>query len=448
MYRLFIDQIPAETRIALMQGEQLCALHIDRTDMSDYGSVKAGNIYWGRVVNIVPALQAAFIDIGQGQNGFLPAKTLGSDDISKAVQDGQYLRVQVRKEPQEDKGPLLSARIELPSPDCLFTPMAPGIHVSRKIKDEETRNQLLDTLRTHLPPDTGLIIRTSAQDKPVADILAQAQELQQTWQTLANRPAQRPALLHQNDDFITAILQRYEQLDLASALVEGVDALHRLQQGGADATLYSGSTPLFDAHGINAQIEQALYNEVPLPGGGSIVIERTKALIAVDVNMGTRQHGRDSDANRLEINLAALDALHAQLDLRNLSGQILVDFLRLKSPKQRSRLREACNQVLGQDGRCHIHGFTRMGLLELSRKRQGYALDELCSDPQSACLALIRKLAYLPRCQHLHMGARLHRLWTSPALADSRSWLEQRLGFCPSADIDHSLPPLTYKLDE
>jgi len=448
MYRLAIDQIPAETRIALLDGDDLVSLHIERTGLSQHGPVQAGNIYWGRVVNVVSSLQAAFVDFGGEQNGFLPAKSLGCDDIVKAVQDGQYLCVQVKKEPSEDKGALLSAKIELNAQDCILTPLQPGINVSRKFTDPDQRQRMQQALRDGLGPDCGLIVRTSAQALTPDQVLMQAKQLQQAWQDMLQLRAKRPVLLYAPTNFIEQVWQRYSALCFEEIIVEGLEGFRTLKQLGADVRLHSDSQALFEHLGIEEQIDQALATEVPLEGGGSIVIERTKALIAIDVNMGTRTDHYDDDGNRLQLNLMALDAIKKQMELRNLSGQIFIDFVRLKSIKARNRLLEACKTVFAQDKRCHLHGFTRLGLVEVSRARNGYGLDELYNDPLSTALALVRRLAYLRGRKRILMGARLFRLWYGPVLKDSLDWLEQRLGYRIDTVQDDRLAPLSYKIEE
>ncbi len=448
MYRLAIDQIPAETRVALLKGDDLASLHIERKSLSQHAPVQAGNVYWGRVVNVVSSLQAAFVDFGGEQNGFLPAKSLGCDDIAKAVQNGQYLCVQVKKEPSEDKGALLSAKIELNAQDCILTPLHPGINVSRKFTDPDQRHQMQETLRDGLGSDCGLIVRTSAQALTADQVLIQAKQLQKTWQDMLKLREKRPVLLYAQAHFIDQVWQRYASLPFDEIYVEGIEAFHTLKQFSADAQLYSNTTALFEHLGIEEQIEQALATEVPLEGGGSIVIERTKALIAIDVNMGARRDLYDDEGNRLQLNLMALDKIKQQMELRNLSGQILIDFVRLKSIKARNRLLEACKTVFAQDKRCQLHGFTRLGLMEVSRVRNGYGLDELYNDPLSTALALIRQLAYLRGRKRILMGAHLCRVWRDPVLKDSLDWLEQRLGYHPDSLQDDRLAPLSYKIEE
>ncbi|WP_419797735.1 MAG: ribonuclease E/G [Terasakiella sp.] len=448
MYRLAIDQIPAETRIAILNGDDLVSLHIERKGLSQHAPVQAGNIYWGRVVNVVPSLQAAFVDFGGEQNGFLPAKSLGCDDIAKAVQHGQYVCVQVKKEPSEDKGALLSAKIELNAPDCILTPLHPGINVSRKFTDTEQRHRMQQALQEELTPDCGLIVRTSAQTLTAKQVLGQAKQLQHAWLDMLQLRAKHPVLLYAPTDFIEQVWQRYTSVSFEEVIVEGMEAFHTLKKLNANAQLHSDSQALFERLGIEEQIEQALATEVPLADGGSIVIERTKALIAIDVNMGTRTDHYDDEGNRLQLNLIALEAINQQMELRNLSGQIYIDFVRLKSIKARNRLLEACKTVFTQDKRCHLHGFTRLGLLELSRARKDYGLDELYNDPLSTALALVRQLAYVRGRKRILMGTRLFRLWSGPALKDSLDWLEERLGYRVDAVQDDYLPPLSYKLEE
>jgi len=448
MYSLAIDQIPAETRIALLHNDNLKALHIERTNLHGHGPVQAGNIYQGRVVNIVASLQAAFVDFGAEQNGFLPGKSLGCDDISKVLQQGQYLLVQVKKEPHEDKGALLSARLELEGRDCILTPQAPGINISRKFTDHERRHVFLSFLRENLPQDTGLIVRTSAENSDPDTLLMQAQKLDNIWQSICQSARQRPALLYRSGDFIAQIWDSYRHLRFDEIQVEGMDAFHTMKSLESTTVLHCGTRPLFETLHLNEQIEQAHAPEIHLDGGGTIIIERTKALIAIDINMGERTDGKDSETNKLHTNLSALHQIKEQISLRNLGGQILIDFIRMTSPKHRAQLYDACKKVFKDDPRCHLHGFTRLGLMELSRKRIGYALDELAAASLAPAIALVRKLAYLKGRPHLKMGTRLFHIWGNPMMKDSLDWLAQRLGTSPIYEADDTLAPLDYKMNE
>jgi len=444
-YTLLIDHIPGETRAALMQDDKLVELQIDRRGFSAQFEATEGNIYLGRVINVVPSLQAAFVDIGIGENGFLPVNATYEEDISKAVHVGQSILVQIRKIGQGDKGPLLSCKIDLAADHCVLTPGRTGINVSRKITDQTSREQIKSVLEVIVPKDCGLVTRTSAQTVPTEQLKTDVQKLVQTWHALQNNSATAPALLKDSTPFLERVWHEYRPLPLAAIKVDGIEAVQLLQSLGADVTPQG---TLFHSESIEDQIEEAVQICVPLPDGGNIHIERTSALIAVDVNTGDRIDSRNTEDNRLRTNLDALNVLKDQIILRNLSGQIVIDFITLKSQSHKDKLRDAVKNKLSTISRLNIHGFTRLGLCEITRSRQGFCLDELYNAPETNLFHLIRHLSTGGIGKSLVLGANLYGLWTSPANKESVQWLHHKLGYETQVTEDKQLLPQDYRIEE
>lgn len=445
-YSLLIDHVPCETRAALLKGDQLIDIHYDRALAPNRAAIKANDIYLGRVVNVVPALQAAFVDIATGQNAFLPVNATDHDDITKAVHEGQRLMVQIRKEPKDDKGALLSCKIDLTGAHSVLTPGRPGINISRKFKNMDARDQLKSTLQSALPPESGVIVRTNGEDIAPALLIEEIQDLLDNWNTLQNQPKETEGLLYSAQSFFSNLFERYPPTTLNQIIVDGIDAYLDLKRLGIAAMPHEGQTPLFEAWDVEEQIEAANATTIPLSDGGSLIIEPTTALIAIDVNMGERQDGRNGEENKLATNLAALNELKRQIRLRNLSGQILIDFISLKNKKHKAQLQDAVTQTFN-DARTTHHGFTRMGLCEITRARQGPSLHELLNAPDSAFYQLIRLLAKGTQVKTIPMGANLYRFWQNEKTRPTRHWLFERLGYKISAVLDEKRPACTFTLE-
>jgi len=437
-YSICIDHVPGETRCAVLQDDRLIELHVDRADFSNDMGAQEGNIYLGRVINVVPSLQAAFVDIGCAVNGFLPVSATFDQDISKAVHIGQAITVQVRKVGQGDKGPQLTRKLDLMGNNVVLTPNRPGTNVSRKFKDQDKRQFFRDTLQNLVPKGVGLVVRTSGEDLSADKLSAEVSVLLKVWQTIDTKQVSlsAPALLHIEKPFLLRIWERLSKMTLESITIEGIDAFQTLQTVTDLAVPYNEPTPLFEAIGIEDQIEAALNTRTPLPKGGNIDIERTSALIAIDVNMGDRLEGRNTEDNHFRTNMAAVQTLKEQLILRNLSGQILIDFISLRKTGQQGQLLDAVRDHLKDDVRTTIHGFTKLGLCELTRTRMGFGLDELYLRPkaliptaQSAFFTMVRSLQKGGSKLNVRMGVRLYGLCESENAKVTWSWLTERLGY-------------------
>ncbi len=447
-YALFIDHIPGETRAALMQEDRLCQFHINRSGFGDTGPACEGDIYMGRVVNVVPSLQASFIDIGIGENGFLPVNATYDTDISKAVHEGQALLVQVKKAAQEGKGPGLSAKIELTGPHCILTPGRPGVNISRKFKDEAKRQAIKDVLDGLIPGDVGLVVRTSAETIDPGELNDQVSTLVSQWETIAQTSQTAPTLVHRPRSFFEDLWESCKDLNVDTICVEGVEAVQKMKALGPFTKAHTGGQSLFETEAIEDAIVELHQPILALDGGGNIHIERTSALIAIDVNTGERLGSRDNQDNMLRTNLAALKKIQEQIILRNLSGQIVIDFINLKSQSHRDKLADQVRNAFQKDGRTHVHGFTRMGLWELSRQRKGPALDEILRTPDAVLYPLVRKLSQSTGRVTLKLGRGLHTLWTASQHKMTVEWLDNRFGGALTVIEETQLSENDYRIEE
>lgn len=444
-YQLLIDQIPCEQRAALLKDDQLVELMVEREGLVEGAVLSEGAVYNARVVNVVPALQAAFVDFGTGENGFLPVSGTNQQDISKAVHEGQSLLVQLKKLPREGKGAYLTALIDLPAEHMVLTLGRPGLNISRKILDDVMRQKIRDRLQEILPADLGLVVRTSAQQCSLDELETELRKLLSQYHRLHAEKITKTGLVLGGPDFAEKLAGKFQELPDLEVIVEGGN-LAAFKTHFAHVDSYSDSPPLFEREGVEDQITEALNITVPLQGGGDLVIERTSALIAVDVNMGGRAEGRDGDDNILRLNKAALNEISRQLVLRNLSGQILVDFVFLKTKKQRADFRSFV-ETFFFDGRTTFHGFTRLGLMELSRQRIGPALDEVLAGPSASFYALVRKLAKGSMVKSIAMGQGVFDCWQNPAHQGLLLWLKGRLGYLPEPCLSLTSSSDSYHLE-
>lgn len=389
---ILINAAPGETRIALVEGRRLCELVVARADM---GSV-VGNVYLGRVARVLPGIQAAFLDIGLERAGFLAlaearppgpreAHPPGPDSISDYLGEGDSVVVQVQRDPGDDKGARLTTRPTLPGRYVVYAPGLGGIKVSRRIADEDQRARLENWLRALIEGSEGVIARTAAAAADRQALADDLDALRDTWAKItAERDAGRPpACLHRDLEPLHQVLRDEAGPGLRSILVdqarthaEVVEACRRLAPELADRVeLDGGPEPLFEAHGIDEQIEEALAPAVELPSGGNIVIEETTALTAIDVNTaGASERGRPEDT-ALATNLEAAAEIARQLRLRNLSGLVVADFVAMKQNHNTGKVLDALRRaVSGDPCSTHVIGFTRLGLVEMTRRKRRQSL--------------------------------------------------------------------------
>lgn len=385
---LLIDSLTSELRIARVQDGILQDLEVHRPGAGR----RAGDILLGRVKAVVPGIRGAFVDIGDERDGFLafPEKSGKSP-----VTEGQSVIVQVRSEAMAEKGARLATKVNLSGFYVVFMPGQPGVHVSRqaKSKDKELSAKLSAIVTRIIRPGDGAIIRTAALDagdQACALVEQEITSLCDQWIDAEALKSQRnaPAELCPGPDPVFAALGEYHQSGLRRIVIDGAGAFARIRTH-IQATLpsleaalerHTGTLPLFEAEGLEEQIDQALVPHVDLPSGGSLAIVVTPACITVDVDSSTAS----SKGNRGEVinntNMEACQALLYQLQLRNLAGHIVIDFI---SSKDRSAgktlLKQLEEQGSDQSVPFEVAGFTRLGLVECLRRRRSLSLaDILC----------------------------------------------------------------------
>ena len=380
MAEILIDAQPGETRIALVENGRLAEVEVARRQALS----AVGDIYLGRVEGVLPALDAAFVDIGLGRPGFLalpearPHGAAGGDDgIGDYVGEGDKVLVQVQRDPFQDKGAKLTTHITLPGAVLVMTPGRPGIGVSRRIAGEEARGRVRARIED-LAGD-GFIARTAAAEAGMEAIGRDLAALRDAWAEIVTKraSAKAPARLHGELD---PVLRRLRDAGVPERIViddQGTLArvrayAERLRPDLADRLHHhSGRAPLFEAEGIDEQIDAALDPFVALPGGGAIIIEETRALTAIDVDTGAGGSGGGREDAALRTNVEASVEIARQVRLRNLAGLLVVDFVSMRRRPHEGRVLEALRHALAPDP-CspHVIGFTRLGLVEMTRRRR------------------------------------------------------------------------------
>ena len=387
--RLLFQGSPESTRIALLDETRLLEFYQEDTGAQSL----VGSVFLGRVERVLPDVKAAFVKLGLRQNGFLPlreAESYHRTSGSASLMTGQDVLVQVKKDPRGEKGAFLTRDIGLPGQYVLLMPKNRFVGLSRRVTGEEDRARAQALGRRIADGRFGLIVRHAALFAPVAEAQAEAEALWQEWCEI-ERHAQyvkAPALLHQEPSMISVLLRDY-------AARHPIEVLSHLEppetppQGVTWRTLPAVEMEAaWSAARVEKQVDEALCRRVPLPGGGSLVIDEREALTTIDVNSGSTVTAADGGDLAMEENLRAAAEAARQIRLRNLSGILLIDFIDMQSDADRGRVLAAMEQAASDDRvKTVIHGFTSLGLLEMTRKRTRDTLSDTLTQPCDACHA-------------------------------------------------------------
>ena len=407
---LLVDVSAFETRVALFEDGELLELHLERSDAQSL----IGNIYLGTVCRVAANVQAAFVDIGLPRPGFLPERS-GESDAAPWVQ-GQRVLVEVVKDPLNGKGLRLSANVSVTGRNLVLTPFDAALTVSRRIEDETERARLealAASARNALGSPCGCIVRTAAQGAEGSRLRDELERLLGVWRRIGERCEQAPlapTLVHEELPLCLRMARDLASLD-ATAIVVNDPATHA--QLSALATdfpapprvhFYEGALGMFESHGVEAAIRNALQPNVPLPGGGNLLIEHTRAMTTIDVNSGSATNTRNLAATAFDTNLQAARVIPRELRRRNIGGIIVVDFIDMHDPGHQRAVSAALEAAaLGDSAWFSASGFSRLGLVEISRRRTRDSLaaqlgercptcqgDRTVLSAQSACYDVLR----------------------------------------------------------
>ncbi len=369
------------------------------------GRYQIGDVYLGTVENVLPGIDAAFVNIGESEkNGFIHVTDLGplrlkkgAAGITELLEPRQKVLVQVMKEPTGTKGPRLTGNLALPGRYLVLQPHGQGVNISRRINSEGERNRLRALGVLVKPPGSGLLIRTEAdgiaEDLLIDDLEALLRQWEAIQQTAENYTP--PVLLNRDEDFIHRILRDHVGPEVVRVVVEDEPAVERanvfLGQDGTNVSVQSHTDPtsLLEFYKVNAAIRDALRPRVDLPSGGYIIIEPTEALTVIDVNSGSFTRSANARETVLWTNCEAAIEIARQLKLRNIGGVIIIDFIDMESRRDQLQLLEHFTSAVKDDSaRPQIAQLTELGLVELTRKRQGQNIYELFGRPCTNCVGL------------------------------------------------------------
>ncbi len=407
MKRMLINATqPEELRVALVDGQWLYDLDIENRNREQ----KKSNIYKGRITRVEPSLEAAFVDYGADRHGFLPLKEISRDYFTKnsgdsdgrikikdVLKEGTEVIVQVDKEERGNKGAALTTFISLAGRYLVLMPNNPRAGgISRRIEGEE-RAELKDALGAiEVPQGMGVIIRTAGVGRSAEELQWDLNYLLQLWESIDSEAKKAPApnFLFQESNVIIRAIRDYLRQDIGEVIVDSKEAFDLasgfIQQVmpnyRSKVKLYTDDIPLFNRYQIESQIETAFQREVKLPSGGSIVIDVTEAMIAIDINSSRATKGSDIEETALTTNLEAADEIARQLRLRDMGGLVVIDFIDMQPVRNQREVENRVRDALLMDrARVQIGRISRFGLLEMSRQRLRPSLGETQSKVCPRC---------------------------------------------------------------
>jgi ribonuclease G len=405
---IIINDSLEETRVALLETNQLAELYIERKKDTSL----VGNIYKGKVVKILPGMQSAFVDIGLEKAAFLHVADVFSsldysifgEDIDESIplhlpiedllQEGQAIQVQVSKDPIGTKGARVTSYITLPGRHLVLMPGVEHIGISRRIADENERTRLKEIINEVKPPNVGFIIRTACEGSTVEEIKKDIDFLMLMWDNIDSKKDKinSPNLLYSDLDLALRSVRDLLGHEVSKLIIDSEGEYNKLVEFintyfpklGSKVELYDGDEPIFDVYGIELEIPKALGKRVWLKSGGYIVIDQTEALTAIDVNTGKYVGKATLEDTLLKTNLEAVKEIAYQIRLRNLGGIIIIDFIDMEKEENRNKLFTAFQDAMSRDRvKSTILQVSELGLIQMTRKRVreslGRTLCESCS---------------------------------------------------------------------
>ena len=368
---------------AVIEDGKICEFYVHRGDML------LNDVYLATVDNILPSIDAAFVNVGYDKMGFLHAHdAIGKGTLKEKLQPKQKLIVQVVKEPVGHKGPRVSTLISLPGRFLVLMPQETGINVSRKIVSQKERARLKSIISLLKPVGIGVIVRTEAEGQSDADIQEDLEILLEKWNTIITAAETRPApsLLYRDQDLLYRVMREACSEDVDEIILDTSYGVHRTQQilqnwnmnKNIAVNVYKGSENLLTASGIVKEIKSALQTKVNLPSGGYLFVQTTEALTVIDVNSGKFVSSNTQDETIVKTNLEAVHEIARQLRLRNIGGMVIVDFIDMNNRQDKLAIMEELEIALEKDkAKPQIGQLSDLGLVELTRHRQGQSLSEI-----------------------------------------------------------------------
>jgi ribonuclease E len=405
MKKILINAVyPEEKRVAIVEGDLLVDFYVEASGREHL----KGNIYKGAVTRIEPGLQAAFVDFGLKKHGFLQMREIMPEyfkekaerkkpRIQDVVSKGQEFIVQVERDERDTKGASLTTYISLPGRYIVMIPGQDRVGISRKIEDKEDRDRLKEIFSgLKLPKKTGFILRTACSDKTSEELSNDLKYLTKLWNGIqsVSKKVSAPALIYKEHDIAVRTVRDYLTSDVTEVLIDDQDAYKRTKEflrktvpwRKINVKYYKEKRPIFSRHNIEEQIAKLHERHVYLPSRGYLVIDKTEALTAVDVNSGRSRKEENVESTALRTNLEAADEIARQFRLRDIGGLIVVDFIDMESSKNRRQVENRLKDVLSTDkAHSEISGISRFGLVEMTRERMRTAFIESTNRTCEVC---------------------------------------------------------------
>ena len=386
------DTSSVEKKIIIAERDNIAAV-LENKKVTDFfihrGDVLLGDVYLATVDNILPSIDAAFVNVGTDKMGFLHAEdVMGKGTLKEKLKPKQKLIVQVVKEPTGHKGPRVTTEISLPGRFLVLMPYEPGVSISKKIENSKERARLKAIMNLIKPVGVGVIIRTEAEGQTEADIQEDLEILLEKWNNIITSAESLtpPNLIYRDQDLLYRVIREACTDDVKEIVVDTAFALNRVQNilqnwhinKNVQVTLYKGTEPLLIATDIHKEIKAALNVKVNMPSGGYLFIQQTEALTVIDVNSGKFTSSATQDETILKTNIEAVHEIARQLRLRNIGGMVIIDFIDMLSRADKLAIMEELEIALEPDkAKPQVGQLSDLGLVELTRHRQGQSLSEI-----------------------------------------------------------------------
>ena len=379
-------------KIVIAERDNIAAV-IEKGKVAEFyvhrGEIILGDVYLAQVENILPSIEAAFVNVGSDKMGFLHAQdVMGKGALQDKLKPKQKIVVQVVKEPVGHKGPRVTTEISLPGRFLVLMPNETGINVSKKITSAKERARLKSIVNLLKPVGVGVIVRTEAEGQTESDIQEDLEILLEKWNNIITSAESMtpPSLLYRDQDLLYRVIREACNEETQEIVVDTAFALNRVQNilqnwhmnKNINVTLYKGSEPLLVAMDIHKEIKAALQMKVNLPSGGYLFIQTTEALTVIDVNSGKFTNSATQDETILKTNIEAVHEIARQLRLRNIGGMIIIDFIDMTSRVDKLAMMEELEMAVEADkAKPQVGQLSDLGLVEMTRHRQGQAISEI-----------------------------------------------------------------------
>ena len=404
---ILINLTPMETRVAVVENGMLQEVFIER--VASKGIV--GNIYKGKVVRVLPGMQAAFVDVGLERASFIHASDIAikdsdkrsgeTPDIRSLVREGQTLIAQVIKDPMGTKGARLTTHLSVPSRYLVFMPGTSHLGISQRIEDEDERQRLKDMAEKAIANEAiaelgGFIIRTAAEGVNEEELLADLRFFKRLWAALERKMKERktPAIIYEDLPLHMRTMRDLIRPEVEKIRIDSRETFETVKEFTEEyipeiapiLDLYPGPRPIFDLYGIEDEMQKALKRKVDLKSGGYLIIDQTEAMTTIDVNTGAFVGHRNQEETIFKTNLEAATALARQLKIRNLGGIIIIDFIDMQDAEHRRQVHRALEKAMAADhAKTAITSVSDLGLIEMTRKRTRESLEHVLCEACPVC---------------------------------------------------------------